>query len=64
MRIVFWLQNLKRRDHSEHLGIDGRIIWEQILRNYGGECVDWMHLHHGRDQWRAIVNMVMSFRFP
>jgi hypothetical protein len=28
MRNVFWLKNLKGRDHLEDLGIDGRIILE------------------------------------
>jgi len=26
-----WLENLKGRDHSEDLGVDGRIISEWIL---------------------------------
>jgi len=32
MRTHFWSENLKGRDHAEHLGIDGRIILEWILR--------------------------------
>jgi len=34
---VFWLENLKGRDHSEDLDIDGRIILERILGKYGGD---------------------------
>jgi hypothetical protein len=26
-----WSENLKRRNHSEELGVDGRIILERIL---------------------------------
>jgi hypothetical protein len=32
------------------------------LREIGWEGVDWMHLAHDRDQWRAVVNTVMNFR--
>jgi hypothetical protein len=31
------LENLKGRDHSEYLGIDGKIILEWILGKYGGK---------------------------
>jgi hypothetical protein len=34
-RIIVLLENLKRRDHSEDLGVDGRIILEWILRKWG-----------------------------
>jgi hypothetical protein len=27
----FWLENLTERDHSEDLGVDGRIILEWII---------------------------------
>jgi hypothetical protein len=37
MHSIFWLENLKRRDHSEDLGIDGRVILECILGEYGGK---------------------------
>jgi len=31
MHTKFWLENLKERDYSEDLGLDWRIILEQIL---------------------------------
>jgi len=31
MQPQFWLENLKGRDNSEDLGVDGRIILEWIL---------------------------------
>jgi hypothetical protein len=31
MHKIFWLENLKGKDHSEDLGIDGRIISELLL---------------------------------
>jgi hypothetical protein len=30
----------------------------------GYEDVDWIHLAHNRDQWRAVVNIVMKLRIP
>jgi hypothetical protein len=31
MRAKFWLGSLKGRDHSEYLGLDGRILLNWIL---------------------------------
>jgi hypothetical protein len=36
MHTIFWLEKVKGRDHSEDLGIDGRIILEGILGKEGG----------------------------
>jgi hypothetical protein len=33
MRTTFRLENLKGRDHSEDLGVNGNIILERILGN-------------------------------
>jgi hypothetical protein len=35
--VVFWLENLKGRDHSEDMDIDGRIILGWVLRKQGGK---------------------------
>jgi hypothetical protein len=32
MHAMFWLENLKGRNHSEHMGVDGRIILDCALR--------------------------------
>jgi hypothetical protein len=32
------------------------------LREMGWEGVDWMHLAQDRDRWRAVVNMVTTYR--
>jgi hypothetical protein len=37
-------ENLKGRDHSEDLGVDGNILWEWILWETGWEGVNWMQL--------------------
>jgi hypothetical protein len=34
------------------------------LREIGWEGVDWMHLTQDRDQWQALVNVVMNFGDP
>jgi hypothetical protein len=37
---------------------------EMYLKGIGCEDVDWNHLTQVRDQWRALVNMVMNLRVP
>jgi hypothetical protein len=34
------------------------------LREIGWDVVDWIELAQDRDQWRALVNMVMNLRVP
>jgi hypothetical protein len=34
------------------------------LRDIGWDDTDWIDLHQGRDQWRALVNTVMKLRVP
>jgi hypothetical protein len=34
------------------------------LKKIGCENMDWMHLAQDRDQWRALVNMIMKLRVP
>jgi len=45
-----------------------RFGWEDNIRMdlkaRGWEGVDWIHLAQDRDQWRALVKMVMSLRVP
>jgi hypothetical protein len=36
---ISWLKNLKRRDHLEDMGVDGRIILEWILGKQGGKLL-------------------------
>jgi len=34
------------------------------LREIGWEGMEWMHLAHNRDQWWALVNIVMNLWVP
>jgi hypothetical protein len=34
------------------------------LREIGWDGMDWIELAQDRDQWRALVNMVMNLRVP
>jgi hypothetical protein len=34
------------------------------LREIGWGGMDWIDLAEGRDQWRALANMVMNLRVP
>jgi hypothetical protein len=34
------------------------------LREIGWDGMDWIDLAQNRDQWRALVNMVMNLRVP
>jgi hypothetical protein len=63
MHTVFWLENLKGRDHSEDLGIDGDNI-RMDVREIGWKGVDWLHLDQDRDQWLAVMNTIMNVRVP
>jgi hypothetical protein len=58
----FSSENLKERDSSEDLSVDGRIILECIL----GKRVDveWILLAWDRDQWPVVVNTEIMLRVP
>jgi hypothetical protein len=42
----FWLENLKGRDHSEGLGVDGRTIleWILLLKGVGWTGCIWLRI--------------------
>ena len=62
-RIGVWWGNLKERDRSENLGVDGRIILKD-LKEIGWEGVDCICPARDRDKWWAVVNAVMNLRVP
>jgi hypothetical protein len=38
----FWWGNLKEREHTEDLGIDGRIMLKRVFKKWGGKT--WTEL--------------------
>jgi hypothetical protein len=60
MRAIFWLVKLQVRNHSENLGVDGRMD----LREIGWEGGHRIYLAQDTDQWRALVNTVMNLQIP
>ena len=59
----FWWGNLRERDHSEDTGVDGRIIFRWIFRNWIGG-IQYIDLAQDRDRWRTLVKAVMNLRVP
>jgi hypothetical protein len=37
---------------------------EMDLREVGWDDIDWIDLAQNRDQWRALVNMILNLRVP
>jgi hypothetical protein len=64
MRIGYWWESQKERDHYE----DQRRRWvdniKMDLREIGWNGMDWIELAQDRDQWRDLVNTVISLRVP
>jgi hypothetical protein len=44
---IFWLENLKRRDHTEDLGVDGEIILECLGNEDGRVWIGCIWLSTG-----------------
>jgi hypothetical protein len=51
----------RARNHSEDLGVDGRIILKWIFKKLVW-MRDWIALLQDRDRWRVIVSVVMSLQ--
>jgi hypothetical protein len=54
--------NLRKRDHLEDSGTDGRVIIRCVLKKWVGRDMNWIDLAQDGDMWRALVNAVMNLR--
>jgi hypothetical protein len=56
----FFLESLKRKDHSDDLGIDEKVIKMDLEKEWGVDCI---YAAQNRDQWWALVNILMNLPF-
>jgi hypothetical protein len=56
-----WWGNLRKRDHLEDPGVEGRKIIEMYLEEVG-IGMDWIGLAQNKDRWRAVVNAAMNLQ--
>ena len=52
---------MRKGNHLEEPGIDGRIILKCIFEKWDGK-MDWTDLAQDRYMWPALVNAVMNLR--
>jgi hypothetical protein len=58
-RNAYWWESQKEGDHWEDQGVSGRTILKWISET-AWDGMDWIGLVQDRDQWRVLVNMVIS----
>jgi hypothetical protein len=65
MHIGYWWQSQKVRkrplERPRHKWVDNI---KMDLGETGWDGMDWIDLPQNRDQWRALVNMLMNLRVP
>jgi hypothetical protein len=57
---IIFVGKLEGKWHMEVLVLHGMMI----LKSQTHASVNWLHLVHNRDQWRALVNTVKKLRVP
>ena len=63
MHTECWWKNLRKREHLEDSGVDGRIILKWILEKWDRDT-DSIDMAQDRDRWQALVNAVMNLQVP
>jgi hypothetical protein len=61
MHVGYWWESQKERDHLEDKDVGWWTIIKMILTR---DRMEWYGLALDRDQWRALVNTVMTLRVP
>jgi hypothetical protein len=64
MHIGYWWESQTEKrplGRPRHRWVDNI---KMDLRQIGWDGMDWIDLAHNRDQWRALVNMVMNVQDP
>jgi hypothetical protein len=59
MHTKLWLENKKVTDNHKDVHTDRKTILKWILR----ASINWIHVAQDRDQWWALVNIIMAFEF-
>jgi hypothetical protein len=62
MRIAYWWESHKDRDHLEDQHVGAWLILTRFFDKM--EYREWIDLAQDRDQWRALVNTIMNIRVP
>jgi hypothetical protein len=57
-----WWEDVRERDYSEYLGVNGNIKTDLQEKGWGG--MDWIDLIQDRDRWQALMKAAINLRVP
>jgi hypothetical protein len=52
------------KEHSEHLGADGKTVLKLVMKEVRWDVVGWMDLALDMDPRQAVMNIVMNLQVP
>jgi hypothetical protein len=64
MHVGYWWESQKERDHREDQDVKWVDSVKMDLKEIGWVGVDWFGVAQDRDQWKVLVNTVMSLQVP